>query len=190
MSTMLLLLVTVFSLAAVKAQVLPCCIDALWSATMIDVGALSQGNGVKADFYYDYNIRATAVQYYQPGSQVKADRVVTHYGKGLRYTINTGSCVRMPNTDDMLPNCVPYESTYLGSSYIGTETNGLKTDTWFFRLGALNFTVSYANPGCVPTFRGKVDTVPSPPVNTGVYFNGYVPQITDDAAFGIPAGCQ
>ncbi|XP_067671688.1 uncharacterized protein [Haliotis asinina] len=156
---MLPFLVTVVSLVAVKTQVKPCCIAAQWSATMMDVGALSQGNSVMADFYYDFTIRATAVQYYQPGSQVKANRVVT--GKqGLRYTINTGSCTRMPTTDQMLPNGVPSENAYLGSSYLGTETGGLKTDTWRFQLGALNFTVSYANPGCIPAFQGKVDTVP------------------------------
>ncbi|XP_046352567.2 uncharacterized protein LOC124132611 isoform X2 [Haliotis rufescens] len=189
MSMMLLLLVSLSCLAAINAQPTPCCIANQWSATMFDVSQPSQGNSITAEFYYDFNNEATATQYYKYGSpqRVKSNRVVISSSKRERYNIAAdGTCTKVAHPNQLLPNCIIGERTYLGSSYVGTEASGLKTDTWFFSIDTLNYTVSYTNPDCILTFQGVVDTTQS---HTVVYFNGYKAGITDPAAFAVPLSC-
>ncbi|XP_046352589.2 uncharacterized protein LOC124132632 isoform X2 [Haliotis rufescens] len=188
---MLLLLVTLSCLAAVKAQGVPCCMEPQWSATMFNVRALSKGNSVSADFYYDFTNKATAIQYYQYGAtqRVKANRVVTSYEKNEQYNIDAdGTCTKNVPTDVLLPNCIPDDSTDLGSSYIGTEASGLKSDTWLITIGSVNLTVGVTSANCVLTFQGIAYTGGYPP-DTEAYFNGYKVGITDPAAFDIPLSC-
>ncbi|XP_067672656.1 uncharacterized protein [Haliotis asinina] len=188
---MLLLVVTLSCLAAVKGQRISCTMDNKWSATMFDVRAPSQGYGVMADFYYDFMKGTTAIQYYQSESQVKARRVVTYYFQKVRYNIEAdGTCTKVAITEKLLPNAIVGERTELGSSYIGADLLGLKSDNWFFPLGSQNVTVSFANPGCVLTFQGIVDTAKSPTVETAFYFNNHKAGITDPSAFSVPSSCQ
>ncbi|XP_048248872.1 uncharacterized protein LOC124132635 [Haliotis rufescens] len=160
---------------------------------MFDVSQPSQGNSITADFYYDFDRIATATQYYKDGSsqRVKSNRVVISYVKKTRYDIYAdGTCSQTAAPYQFVPNCISGESTYLGSSYVGTKASGMKTDTWFYPFGPLNYTVSYTNPGCILTFQGVVDTAQSPPVDTVVYFNGYIKGIKNPDAFGVPLSCQ
>ncbi|XP_046551010.1 uncharacterized protein LOC124260742 [Haliotis rubra] len=187
---MLLLLVTLSCLAAVKAQATPCCIGIGWSATAFDIRAQSQGNSIKADFYYDWNNRATAIQYYVDGSVQKSTRIVTSYEKNERYTIAAdGTCTKDVPTDVLLPNCIPNDSADLGSSYIGTEGSGFKSANWLVTIGSVNLTLGVTDPECVLTFLGIFNEA-AVPQDTELYFNGRKTGITDPTAFDVPINCQ
>ncbi|XP_046564776.1 uncharacterized protein LOC124273539 isoform X3 [Haliotis rubra] len=186
---MLLLLVTLSCLAAVKAQATPCCIGIAWSAKVFDVRAPFQGNNVNADFYYDWNNGATSIQYTVYGLITKSTRIVTSYQKNERYTILAdGTCTKDAPTGVLLPNCIPNDSTDLGSSYIGIEGSGLKSDNWLMTIKSVNLTMGVTDPGCVLTYLGIFNQAASP-ADTELYFNGYKTGITDPTAFDVPLSC-
>ncbi|XP_067687551.1 uncharacterized protein [Haliotis asinina] len=186
---MLLLVVTLSCLAAVKGQSTPCCMANAWSAKVFDVRAPTQGNNINADFYYDWNNVATAIQYTLYGSTQKSTRIVTSYQKNERYTILAdGTCTKDTPNDVLLPNCIPNDSTDLGSSYIGLEGSGLKSDNWFLTISSVNLTMGVTDPDCVLTYLGIFNQAASPP-DRELYFNGFKTGITDPEAFSVPLSC-
>ncbi|XP_067673132.1 uncharacterized protein [Haliotis asinina] len=189
---MLLLLVTLSCLAAVTAQGKPCCMGGKWSATMMDIQVIASGQDITSDYYYNGYEMVTAVQYYNFGmsGRVFRNRVVTDYGKRVRYYIAAdGTCTKGNITETMLPNCVPVTSTYLGSSYIGAKTNGLKYDAWLIPLGSLNATVTYTNPECIPVAMAVVGKLSSVSVNRALFFSGYKLGIQNPSVFDVPITC-
>ncbi|XP_048248874.1 uncharacterized protein LOC124132630 [Haliotis rufescens] len=192
---MLLLLVTLSCLAAVKTQVEPCCMETQWSATRYDVHVYDDGTDVAADFYYDFTKRSTATQYYQTGSRVKANRVVTSDVKNAQYDIYPdGRCIKNIQKEFVLPNCIPKNSMHLGTSYVGEEASWLKSDTWVYTSGSANVTVGVTNPECILIFQGIVKKYHVrymiEVLDKQVYFNGYEKGITDPTVFDVPLSCQ
>ncbi|XP_067687502.1 uncharacterized protein [Haliotis asinina] len=186
---LLLLLITLSCLAVVKAQPTPCCMVNAWSAKVLDVRAPYQGNNIYADFYYDWINGVTGIQYTVYGLTQKSTRIVTSYQKNERYTILAdGTCTKDVPNDVLLPNCIPSNSTDLGSSYIGAEGSGLKSDNWFLTISSVNLTMGVTDSDCVLTYLGIFNQAASRP-DRELYFNGYEIGITDPDAFSVPINC-
>ncbi|XP_046551019.1 uncharacterized protein LOC124260752 [Haliotis rubra] len=187
---LLLLLVILSCLATVKAQPTPCCMETAWSAKVFDVRAPFQGNNINADFYYDYDKAATAIQYTVYGLIAKSTKIVTAYLKNERYTIlANGTCTKDVPIDVLLPKCIPNDSADIGSSYIGTESSGMKSNNWVVINGSINITMGVTDPDCVLTYLG-VNNPAASPTDTELYFNGYKTGTTDPTAFDIPISCE
>ncbi|XP_067687693.1 uncharacterized protein [Haliotis asinina] len=188
----LLLLVTLSCLAAVKGQPTPCCMQTAWSAKVFDPRGPYQGNNINADFYYDYDKAATAIQYTVYGTPVtqKSTKIVTAYLQNARYTITgNGTCTKDVPTDVLLPKCIPNDSEDIGSSYIGIQASGMKSNNWVVVKDSINITMSVTDPDCVLTYLGITNPADSP-TDTELYFNGFKTGITDPDAFDVPISCQ
>ncbi|XP_046564777.1 uncharacterized protein LOC124273539 isoform X4 [Haliotis rubra] len=107
-----------------------------------------------------------------------------------RYTIlANGTCTKDVPIDVLLPKCIPNDSADIGSSYIGTESSGMKSNNWVVINGSINITMGVTDPDCVLTYLG-VNNPAASPTDTELYFNGYKTGTTDPTAFDIPISCE
>ncbi|KAI8796770.1 ependymin-related protein 1 isoform X1, partial [Biomphalaria glabrata] len=173
----------------------PCCFPYKFQAVVTQLTSFSVQNKVVTRLYRDWDSKIQVQEqatFTVNNIQSTGFKTIMDYKHGKLYTVNGDECRQAPLNSGMLEPCMPDNAVYLGTSYVGQESNSANFDTWYFKRNDFNrnleMTVSVASDSCVPIMEHIVGTIGEGATNNLVFFTN-VTSVTDVSVFNLPYTC-
>merc|ERR1711893_18664 len=204
---MMLGLVLLGALAGLVAAQEKSCTPDAWEAHLRqhggqDINGVLRSTYISADLYYDYRGKRFASNIYERynDGSFSGYRMITLHNERKAYLIRDGRCETFEHTAEMDKICVPEESEFARTVYLGAGTNKLEMNVFRYeekdprgeRQGRSEFSVT--KEGCIPVtlmrYGGEFEDRRYFLEAEGMEFANVNPEIRDQTVFEPPAECR
>ncbi|KAL5019228.1 hypothetical protein ScPMuIL_004950 [Solemya velum] len=176
-----------------------CCTATEWEAVVLQVGGTVRNGSASAldgyfDLLYDFDMkRITRIQH--PVDKA-AYRTITDYNTRKTYIITAGATGLSCSSHDlsagetMTPNCIPANSTHMGTHYLGASADAVLVNSWRFIIpGGLTLEITVTEDDCTPVLDSSFYTATGIASVTTRFYTNFKKGISDIAMTQIPSQC-
>merc|ERR1711976_39683 len=205
--TMVLGLILLGAVVGVVAAQEKCCTPDVWEANLRQHGS-QDNNGafrsryISADLFYDYRgkrFASNVYENYNDGSS-STSRMISLQNEKKAYVIRDGQCETFELTEDMEKICVPEESEFTRTVYLGAGEKKLEMNVFSYEekepYGGRKSRseISVTKEGCIPVtlmrYSGQFGGYRYSLEAEGMDFTNVYPDIKDERVFEPQAECN